>query len=109
MGFKIPKYYIFYEYFGIPLNLVNENKLIGNYPNPFNPTTSINFKIGKAGMISLKIYNTQGREVKCLFNGLMSEGDHEIKFDASGLASGMYFCRLQTDGYTDIIKMQLLK
>ncbi|MBI1804186.1 MAG: T9SS type A sorting domain-containing protein [Ignavibacteriae bacterium] len=63
-----------------------------NYPNPFNPTTTVSFDLPEDALVTLKVYNTLGQEVATLIqNELMDEGDQEVEFDASRLASGVYY------------------
>ncbi len=80
-----------------------------NYPNPFNPSTTINFQIARDGFVSLKIYDILGNEVKTLVNGYINRGSHHVEFSGAGLSSGIYFYKLQTDGYTAVKKLMLLK
>ena len=80
-----------------------------NYPNPFNPTTKINFAIPKSGMVSLKIYNILGKEVSTLVNQNMGVGIYTYEFDASRLSSGIYFYRLNVNGFSAVKKMSLVK
>jgi hypothetical protein len=80
-----------------------------NYPNPFNPVTKINFDIPKQGFVTLKIYDMLGREIKTLVNGIKQSGYYSVDFDASEFASGVYFYKLQTDEFSDIKKMILIK
>ncbi len=80
-----------------------------NYPNPFNPSTSISFTIPSAKNISLKVYNINGQHVATVFNGYMESGSHSLTFDASELASGVYFYRLDTGTYIASRKMVLMK
>lgn len=84
-------------------------QLNGNYPNPFNPTTSISFSIPTASSVTLKVYNVLGQEVRTLVNGQMESGEHIVEFDASGLASGIYLYRMESETFTDTRKMLLLK
>lgn len=86
-----------------------EYKLMGNYPNPFNPTTRIQFSLKEAGFVSLKIYNILGAEVKTLINGRMKEGGHYVDFDGSQLPSGAYIYRLEAGGNKLSGKMILMK
>ena len=77
----------------------NQTKGFGlyqNYPNPFNPTTTIRYKLEKEERISLRIFDAMGRQVALLFEGIQTEGMHEILFDATGLPTGIYFYRLDT-------------
>ena len=80
-----------------------------NYPNPFNPSTKINFTLPKQGLIKLKIYDILGREVRTLVNEVKTAGNYSINFDASDLVSGVYFYRLQTNEFTDVKQMVLIR
>jgi hypothetical protein len=80
-----------------------------NYPNPFNPTTKIKFQIASDGVASLKVYDLLGREVLTLVNENLRGGSHETTFDATGLVSGVYFCRLEARTYVQTRRMLLLK
>ncbi|MCX6157884.1 MAG: T9SS type A sorting domain-containing protein [Ignavibacteriae bacterium] len=86
-----------------------------NYPNPFNPSTVIRFELSVVSDVSLKVYDVQGREVATLVNEKMNAGKYEVWFDAllggssRELASGIYFYRMVTDGYSETRKMFLLK
>jgi hypothetical protein len=80
-----------------------------NYPNPFNPTTKINFAIPKQGLVTLKVYDVLGREVANLVNEVKTAGNYIVDFDASYLASGVYFYKLEVNGFTDVKRMMLIK
>ncbi len=81
-----------------------------NFPNPFNPTTSIKYSIREAGNVSLKVYDLLGREVLTLVNQVQAPGEYQVSFDASSLtASGMYIYRLQSGNFTRTMKMLLVK
>jgi len=80
-----------------------------NYPNPFNPKTNIALKIAKSGFVSMKVYDISGKEVAVLVNEVLSAGVYNVDFNASLLASGTYFYRLETDGFSDVKKMVLVK
>ncbi|MCX7833780.1 MAG: T9SS type A sorting domain-containing protein, partial [Ignavibacteria bacterium] len=82
-------------------------ELSQNYPNPFNPVTKISFAIPKQGMVSLKVYDILGREVANLVNEVKPAGYYTIDFDASNLASGVYFYRLESNGFVDVKRMML--
>ncbi|MCA9733739.1 MAG: T9SS type A sorting domain-containing protein [Deferribacteres bacterium] len=69
--------------------------LVGNYPNPFNPTTSIVFTMPEEGLVTLKVYDILGRNVANLPLGLQGTGKRQVVFDAHDLSSGVYFYRLQ--------------
>lgn len=102
-----------YEYFyldneviiGVPQNF----NLKQNYPNPFNPVTKIDFDLPDNGNVSLKIYNTEGKEIKSLINGSLTSGYYSIDFDASSLPSGVYYYRLESRSFVSTKKMVLLK
>jgi len=83
--------------------------LIGAYPNPFNPVTAISYQLPANSHVSLKVYNVSGREVATLVDGYRSAGSHEVTFDGSGLASGVYLYRLEANGQQAVGKMILLK
>lgn len=80
-----------------------------NYPNPFNPITTIRYTLKSAGNVKLTVYDRLGREIVLLFEGQQSEGEHSIEFNASTLPSGIYFYRLKTSEKTEVKKMVLAK
>lgn len=83
-------------------------RLYQNYPNPFNPQTTIRFDVPKDAMVLVKIYDLLGREV-FNYSGYQTAGTHELKFDGSNYASGMYFYSVETNGFNETKKMVLLK
>jgi len=86
-----------------------EFELYQNYPNPFNPTTTIQFSLPVAEKISLKVYNTLGEEVRTLVDEIVQAGTHKIMFDGTGLSSGVYIYRIQSETKTISKKLVLLK
>jgi hypothetical protein len=86
-----------------------EYKLSQNYPNPFNPTTKIEFALPKNGFVSIKIYDVLGREVKNLVNETKAAGYYSVDFNATDLSSGVYFYKLESNGFSDIKRMMLIK
>jgi hypothetical protein len=80
-----------------------------NYPNPFNPITQIKFDIAKQGLTKLKIFDVLGREITTLINEVKSPGSYIVDFDASKLASGVYFYRLEAGTFIDVKRMILIK
>jgi hypothetical protein len=86
-----------------------EFSLQQNYPNPFNPTTTISFTLPHSASTTLTVFNALGQEVATLVNGITAAGTHEVKFDASGLASGVYFSKLTSGDFTQMKKMMLVK
>ena len=90
--------------YSLPLNY----SLSQNFPNPFNPSTSIKFDIPKAGNVSLKIYDITGKEVYSV-NEFKPAGQYEFTFDASNYASGLYFYKIEAFNFTATKKMLLVK
>jgi hypothetical protein len=80
-----------------------------NYPNPFNLTTAIRYQLPALSFVNLSVYDVSGRKVTELINGWREAGVHKMTFNASNLASGIYFCRLQADQGSAMIKMVLIK
>jgi hypothetical protein len=80
-----------------------------NYPNPFNPSTVVSYQLQVASRVRLSVYQVLGREVAVLVNERKAPGSYEVKFDASGLASGVYFYRLQAGDFVQAKKLLLLK
>jgi len=83
--------------------------LIGNYPNPFNPTTTISYSLPQASFVNLSVFDLTGRQVAELVNGWREIGIHDLTFDGSALASGTYYYRLTAGDYTATGKMALVK
>ena len=103
---------------GITTTDIDDNKtesvnysyeLSNNYPNPFNPTTVINFTIAQSGQTNLSIYNILGQEVSVLVNRELKAGSHSYSFNGSELSSGIYFYKLQSNDYVSVKKMMLVK
>lgn len=84
-------------------------KLFENYPNPFNPTTTIMFSIPQSGFVKIEVYDVLGRAVETLVDGPVGAGEHEVSLDASGLSSGVYFYRMTCGGFAQTNKMLLIK
>jgi chitodextrinase len=84
-------------------------RLEESYPNPFNPTTTIRFGLPRRSHATLRIFNTLGQQVQELVNGDIDPGTHEVQFDGSRLASGVYFYRLQTREFTQTRKLVLTR
>ncbi|MDP1994880.1 MAG: T9SS type A sorting domain-containing protein, partial [Ignavibacteria bacterium] len=80
-----------------------------NFPNPFNPATTITYQLPKRGSVILKIFDILGNEVRTLVNENKEMGRYTIRFDASSLASGMYVYQLRVNDYTSAKKMLLIK
>jgi hypothetical protein len=84
-------------------------ELSQNYPNPFNPSTKISWQSPVGSWQTLKIYDVLGNEVATLVNEFREAGRHDVTFDASGLASGIYFYRSSSGNYSETKKMILLR
>jgi N-acetylneuraminic acid mutarotase len=80
-----------------------------NYPNPFNPSTKIEYSIPKNGLVTVRIYNMLGQEIKTLVSEFHNSGTYTVEFNASEFASGTYFYSLQASGFVETKKMILLK
>lgn len=80
-----------------------------NYPNPFNPITTINYSLKNTGTVTLSVYNLMGQNVAELVNETKSVGNYKISWDASQVASGMYYYRLEADEQSLTRKMTLIK
>jgi hypothetical protein len=90
-------------------NKVYSFDLMQNYPNPFNPSTSISYSLPKDGMVKLEVFNMLGQKVGTLVQDYQRAGNHEVRFDASGLSSGAYYYRITTNGNSLTRKMILMK
>jgi len=97
----------------VQVQLANAPRVFGlsqNYPNPFNPTTMFEFSVPTDGRATLQVYNTVGQQVATLFDGTAAAGEyHQVTFDGSHFASGIYFARLQFGDRSEMRKLLLLK
>jgi glucuronoarabinoxylan endo-1,4-beta-xylanase len=80
-----------------------------NYPNPFNPSTTISYTLPATTQVVIRIFNVLGAEVATLVEGQQSAGVHHAVFDASGLPSGVYLCRMQAGDFTASRKLLLMR
>jgi len=90
-------------------NLPKAFVLSQNFPNPFNPTTHINYSIAQSGYVTLKVYDLLGKEVTTLFVGIRQPGEYKAIFDGTRLASGVYFYQLQSGKFIETKKLILMK
>jgi hypothetical protein len=90
---------------GIPEAFV----LYANYPNPFNPSTFIKYDLPEAARVRLDVYDVLGRRVKTLVDEPQVAGVHSVRFDGSGLSSGIYFYRINAGKFNDVHRMLLQK
>ncbi len=84
-------------------------ELSQNYPNPFNPTTRINYALAKNTNVKLTVYNTAGKLVQTFNQGIQTTGSYFVDFDATGLSSGVYYYKIETEYFTETRKMLLIK
>jgi hypothetical protein len=89
--------------------IVNVYDLKQNYPNPFNPNTQITYSIEKPGLVTLKIFDMLGREIKELVNQSQNAGSYTVNFDASNLSSGIYLYQINSGNFQSAKKMILIK
>lgn len=95
-------------------NLPKKFALINNYPNPFNPTSTIRYDLPERANVTLAVYNMLGKRVATLLDGMIQPGQHETMFDASALSSGNYIARFTAIGvsgetFEESMNMQLVK
>jgi len=90
---------------GIPV----QYELYQNYPNPFNPSTTIQFALPEEANVTLKVYNSMGKEVVTLINKILPAGYHSIVFNATDLVSGIYFYKIEAGNFSSVRKMLLMK
>jgi hypothetical protein len=83
--------------------------LYQNYPNPFNPSTVIRYQLPADDHVSVRVFDMMGREVAVLVEGRQKAGSYEVRFDAQGLASGVYFCRLRAGAFVRARMMLLVR
>jgi hypothetical protein len=90
-------------------NLVGKFALENAYPNPFNPSATIDFELSQTGIARLEVFNTLGQSVALLADGMLARGRHTVQFSGSALSSGVYIYRLTSAGQVSQKKMLLLK
>jgi hypothetical protein len=88
---------------------VAEFRLFQNYPNPFNPSTLIQYAVPHRSHVTLSVFNVMGQRVTVLVDGLVDSGYHQVQFDGRGLASGVYFYRLQAGAFAMTRKLLVLR
>ena len=99
---------------GDPGNLPGEFSLQPNYPNPFNAQTVIGYTLPRASHVEVAIYNILGQRVRTLIDEIQPAGHHHVQWDGSDdggrpLASGLYFCRMRAEEFTEARKMVLMQ
>ncbi|MCX6601576.1 MAG: T9SS type A sorting domain-containing protein [bacterium] len=106
-------YHLFLDFVPLAVETVRDvlphDLHLTTYPNPFNSATQIEFALPSTQRLSLKLYDVLGREVAVLMNEIQTAGRHRFTFDASGLPSGVYLCRLEAGGMAQTRKIVLVK
>lgn len=92
-----------------PTNPVDNYILYHNYPNPFNPTTTIRYELPQDGVVTIKIYDILGQEVRTILNEFKQADRYEVNFNAVGLASGVYIYRMKINDFAESKKMIMLR
>ena len=95
--------------FAASADLPEKFELAQNRPNPFNPSTTIAFALPEETHVRLAVYDMQGRRIASLIDGTRSAGRHEVRWQAQGLASGMYLYRIEAGNFTQSKLLHLLK
>ncbi|MEW6510745.1 MAG: T9SS type A sorting domain-containing protein [Bacteroidota bacterium] len=93
----------------IELSTAGTVSLSQNYPNPFNPSTHIAYSLTARGFVTLRVFNSLGQAVATLVEGIQDAGEHEVIFDGSGLASGVYLYRLRAGDYVQTRRLVLVR
>ncbi|MBK6876599.1 MAG: T9SS type A sorting domain-containing protein [Ignavibacteria bacterium] len=113
LGYACGKYFYKYERTNSIVQTSSEIpdgfELVQNFPNPFNPSTKINYRLQVAGVTRLVVIDLMGREVAELVNEYHSPGSYEYKFDASNLSSGVYYYKITAGEFVSVKKMLLVK
>jgi hypothetical protein len=91
------------------LNHPKKFHLYANYPNPFNPETTIKYDLTDAKFVAIKIYNLHGEEVASLVNEYQKSGSYSIIWNARSVPSGIYLCRMEAGSYRESFKLTILK
>lgn len=98
-----------YDASDIQNSVTNKQRTLTSYPNPFNNKTVINYTMVSAGLVKISVFNAQGQIVRELFSGMQSAGQQTLSFDATGLNSGVYYCKLESAGQNRVAKLLLIK
>ena len=93
----------------LKLGIPSTFTLDGNYPNPFNPTTTIRFGVPQRSSVRITVYSLLGEIVSQLIDGEVSAGYHEVRFDGSHLSSGVYLCRIQAGSFVQTKSLVMVK
>ncbi len=90
-------------------NVPDRYELFTNYPNPFNPSTVIKYQVPKEGIVRISVFDASGKEISTLVNESKTAGTYEVTFNGEGLASGLYFCRMESGSFSQTMKMAMIK
>jgi hypothetical protein len=93
----------------VPQHTIQGYQLFQNYPNPFNPVTYISFEIPVSNTVKIEVYNSLGRQIETLYNNQLSAGHHQVEFNGSEIASGIYYYRITTGSFEQTRKCILMK
>lgn len=93
----------------IIIGIPDKFSLSQNYPNPFNPTTKIDFALPKDANVKITVFDNSGKLVSEITNGFRTAGYHSVEFNAANIASGVYFYKLETNGFSKVMKMTVIK
>jgi hypothetical protein len=109
---RIFKVYVTYSPVGInqiSTEIPSAFSLSQNFPNPFNPNTTIKFNVSKAGFVKVVVYNSLGREVEQLVSSNLTAGKYEVNWNAANQTSGVYFYKMISENFSEVKKMMLVK
>ncbi len=105
-----------FAYFSLPTkitdlddNIIDDYSISQDYPNPFNPLTTINYVLNKQNQVTLRVYNIKGQLVKILVNKFQKAGIYQVTWQPDALPSGIYFYRLRAGGFSQTKKLVLQK
>jgi len=94
---------------GVEEDIPRQFALQQNFPNPFNPSTTIRYDVGEKSNVLLNVYNISGQKVRTLVDEVKDAGSYQVNFDGSNLSAGVYFFRMESGNYTSIEKGMLIK
>ena len=89
--------------------IVDSFDLLGNYPNPFNPSTTIDFSLNSFSDLEINVYDVNGRLVENLFSGFKSPGTHKVVWDATGFSTGIYIVNMVSEKSSETLMITLVK
>ncbi len=93
----------------IVIGIPERFSLSQNYPNPFNPTTKIDFALPRDGNVKITVFDNSGKQIAEIVNGFRSAGYHTVEFNAANISSGVYFYKLESNEFSKVMKMTIIK